>query len=172
MESTTVKLYSLNYGNVRTYLAASLFIVGNILFPQFFHLIPQGGITWLPIYFFTLIGAYKYGWKVGLLTAVLSPIINSSLFGMPMPVVLPAILLKSVLLAIAAGWAAQRFGRISIPVLVGVVLTYQVVGTLGEWMYIGNFYNAIQDFRIGMKNCVFSSDIFFCFLRFITRRTK
>ena len=43
MESTTVKLYSLNYGNVRTYLAASLFIVGNILFPQFFHLIPQGG---------------------------------------------------------------------------------------------------------------------------------
>ena len=48
MESTTVKLYSLNYGNVRTYLAASLFIVGNILFPQFFHLIPQGGITWLP----------------------------------------------------------------------------------------------------------------------------
>jgi len=81
MESTTVKLYSLNYGNVRTYLAASLFIVGNILFPQFFHLIPQGGITWLPIYFFTLIGAYKYGWKVGLLTAVLSPIINSSLFG-------------------------------------------------------------------------------------------
>ena len=91
MESTTVKLYSLNYGNVRTYLAASLFIVGNILFPQFFHLIPQGGITWLPIYFFTLIGAYKYGWKVGLLTAVLSPIINSSLFGMPMPVVLPAI---------------------------------------------------------------------------------
>ena len=90
MESTTVKLYSLNYGNVRTYLAASLFIVGNILFPQFFHLIPQGGITWLPIYFFTLIGAYKYGWKVGLLTAVLSPIINSSLFGMPMPVVLPA----------------------------------------------------------------------------------
>ena len=85
MESTTVKLYSLNYGNVRTYLAASLFIVGNILFPQFFHLIPQGGITWLPIYFFTLIGAYKYGWKVGLLTAVLSPIINSLLFGMPMP---------------------------------------------------------------------------------------
>ena len=121
MESTTVKLYSLNYGNVRTYLAASLFIVGNILFPQFFHLIPQGGITWLPIYFFTLIGAYKYGWKVGLLTAVLSPIINSLLFGMPMPAVLPAILLKSVLLAIAAGWAAQRFGRISIPVLVGVV---------------------------------------------------
>ena len=58
---TTVKLYSLNYSNVKTYLAASLFIVGNILFPRLFHLIPLGGLTWLPIYFFTLIGAYKYG---------------------------------------------------------------------------------------------------------------
>ena len=113
---TTAKLYSLNYSNVKTYLAASLFIVGNILFPRLFHLIPLGGLTWLPIYFFTLIGAYKYGWKVGLLTAILSPVINSLLFGMPVPAVLPAILLKSVLLAIAAGWAAQRFGRISIPV--------------------------------------------------------
>ena len=111
---TTVKLYSLNYSNVKTYLATSLFIVGNILFPRLFHLIPLGGLTWLPIYFFTLIGAYKYGWKVGLLTAILSPVINSLLFGMPVPAVLPAILLKSVLLAIAAGWAAQRFGRISI----------------------------------------------------------
>ena len=59
---TTVKLYSLNYSNVKTYLATSLFIVGNILFPRLFHLIPLGGLTWLPIYFFTLIGAYKYGW--------------------------------------------------------------------------------------------------------------
>ena len=93
---TTVKLYSLNYSNVKTYLATSLFIVGNILFPRLFHLIPLGGLTWLPIYFFTLIGAYKYGWKVGLLTAILSPVINSLLFGMPVPAVLPAILLKSV----------------------------------------------------------------------------
>lgn len=30
MESTTVKLYSLNYGNVRTYLAASLFIISQL----------------------------------------------------------------------------------------------------------------------------------------------
>ena len=170
MQTTTVKLYTLPYSNVRTYLVVSLFVLGNLAMPQLFHLIPQGGITWLPIYFFTLIGAYKYGWKVGLLTAVLSPIINSSLFGMPMPVVLPAILLKSVLLAIAAGWAAQRFGRISIPVLVGVVLTYQVVGTLGEWMYIGNFYNAIQDFRIGIPGMCLQVFGGYLFIRYLIRK--
>lgn len=64
METKTVKLYSLDYSNARTYLMAALFIAGNMALPQLFHLIPQGGITWLPIYFFTLIGAYKFGWKV------------------------------------------------------------------------------------------------------------
>ena len=88
---TTVKLYAFGYRELRTYLAAALFVVGNIVLPQLAHLIPQGGVTWLPIYFFTLIGAYKYGWRVGLLTAVASPLLNSWLFGMPAPQVLPAI---------------------------------------------------------------------------------
>ena len=87
METTSIKLYSLNYNDTKTYLATLLFVVGNMALPQLFHLIPQGGITWLPIYFFTLIGAYKYGWKVGLLTALLSPVLNSLLFGMPQPVI-------------------------------------------------------------------------------------
>lgn len=146
METKTVKLYSLDYSNVKTYLIAALFIAGNMALPQLFHLIPQGGITWLPI----LIGAYKFGWKVGLLTAVLSPIANSLLFGMPLPAVLPAILLKSVLLAIAAGWAAHRFNRISLPILLAVVLFYQIAGTLVEWAMVGSFFQAVQDFRIGL----------------------
>lgn len=147
---TTVKLYSLPYSNMKTYLAASLFVLGNLVLPQAFHLIPQGGMIWLPIYFFTLVGAYKYGWKVGLLTAALSPLANSALFGMPAVAALPAILFKSALLAIAAGYAASHFKKASIGLLVGVVLAYQIVGTLGEWAMIGDFRLAVQDFRIGI----------------------
>lgn len=150
METTSIKLYSLNYNDAKTYLAAMLFVVGNMALPQLFHLIPQGGITWLPIYFFTLIGAYKYGWKVGLLTALFSPVLNSLLFGMPHSAVLPAILLKSVLLAVAAGYAAHHYKRISIPILLVVVLAYQVAGTLGEWIMVKDFLSAAQDFRIGL----------------------
>lgn len=82
METTAVKLYSTGYREAKTYLAAALFVAGNIVLPQICHLVPQGGLRWLPIYFFTLVGAYKYGWRVGLLTAVLSPAVNSALFGM------------------------------------------------------------------------------------------
>ncbi|RHP61665.1 ECF transporter S component [Bacteroides sp. OF04-15BH] len=147
---TTVKLYVYGYREVRTYLAASLFVLGNIALPQFFHLFPQGGVTWLPIYFFTLVGAYKYGWKVGLLTAVLSPLVNSALFGMPPATALPAILLKSGLLALAAGFTAHRYRKVSVYLLLVVVLSYQTIGTLGELIIKGNFYLAVQDFRIGI----------------------
>lgn len=147
---TTVKLYAYGYREARTYLAASLFVLGNIALPQFFHLFPQGGVTWLPIYFFTLVGAYKYGWRVGLLTAVLSPLVNSALFGMPPVVALPAILLKSLLLAWAAGFTAYRYRKMSVYLLLAVVLSYQTVGTLGEWIMKGDLYLAVQDFRIGI----------------------
>lgn len=63
MKTTTVRLYSLDYSNLKTYFAAALFILGNLVLPQLCHLVPQGGVTLLPIYFFTLIAAYKYGWK-------------------------------------------------------------------------------------------------------------
>ena len=65
MNSSAVNLYSLNFGELRTYLFATLFVVGNIVLPQVCHLIPQGGFMLLPIYFFTLIAAYKYGVRVG-----------------------------------------------------------------------------------------------------------
>lgn len=150
MQATTARLYHLGYTDMRTYLVVGIFALGNIALPQLFHLVPQGGVTWLPIYFFTLIGAYKYGWKVGLLTALLSPVANSALFGMPHADVLPAILLKSTLLAIAAGYLNHRYAKATLPLLLLAILFYQVVGTLGEWCIGGNLRSALQDFRIGM----------------------
>ena len=57
MQTTTAKLYSLEYNNARTYGFSALFIAGNILLPQLCHTIHLGGPMLLPIYFFTLIGA-------------------------------------------------------------------------------------------------------------------
>lgn len=150
MKTTEVKLYSLNYSEIRTYLFGLLFVAGNIILPQCCHLIPQGGLTWLPIYFFTLIGAYKFGWKVGLLTALLSPLVNSFAFGMPATAMLPGILLKSCVLAGTAAFIARRYQKVSLGLLLAVVLGYQIIGTLGEWLICGDIWTAFQDFRIGL----------------------
>lgn len=162
MESTT-KLYSLNYTNANTYLFAFVFIVGNVVLPQLCHLVHLGGPAMLPIYFFTLIGAYKYGFKVGMLTAVLSPLV-------PSVTILPAILVKSVLLALVAGYMADRFRKITIPALLGTVMAYQVVGTLIEWALVGDFYLAAQDFRIGIPGMLLQIFGGYALLKAIAKR--
>lgn len=150
MNTTTVKLHSLGYSQAKTYAAAALFILGNIALPQLCHLIPQGGAMLLPIYFFTLLGAYKYGWRVGLLTAIVSPLANSALFGMPAAAAVPAIMLKSVLLAVIADVIASRSKRVSVLLLATAVLSAQAIGTAVEWLGSGSFFEAVQDFRTGI----------------------
>ena len=98
MSNNTTALYSLDMRSMRSVLVALVFVAGNIILPQAVHLIPNGGHIWLPIYFFTLVGAYKYGWRVGIMTAVMSPLVNCILFGMPALAALPAIVLKSSVL--------------------------------------------------------------------------
>lgn len=147
---TAVNLYSLKYNDVKTYCLASLFVIGNIVLPQLCHLFPHGGMIWLPIYFFTLVGAYKYGWRVGLITALASPLVNSVLFGMPVVAALPSIILKSVILAVCAGFIASKYKKTTVWMLITVVLTYQILGTAGEWIIMNDLYAALQDFRIGI----------------------
>ena len=45
--------------NVNTYLLGFAFVAGNLILPQICHLFPNGGLILLPIFFFTLIAAYK-----------------------------------------------------------------------------------------------------------------
>ncbi len=153
-KATAIRLYSLGWREMRTYLFAALFIAGNILLPQLCHLFPQGGLILLPIYFFTLIAAYKFGFRVGLLTAVLSPLINSLLFGMPPVAALPIIMVKGVLLAAAASWMASKSKGASLLALIGVVLAYQLVGGLIEWAMTGSLASALQDWKLGYPGMI------------------
>lgn len=146
---TSLKPYALSWQEMRTYRMAALLIGGNLILPQLCHLIPQGGLMLLPIYFFTLVGAYRFGWKVGLLCAVFSPLLNSLLFGMPAPEVLPVLLIKSLLLAGAASWAAVRRPG-SLVSLIVVIALCQVAGGLFEWLLGGTPGTVARNLGIGI----------------------
>lgn len=166
---TTAKLNYLSLGNTKTYVLASLFVLGNLVFPQLAHLIPQGGLILLPIYFFTLIAAYKYGFFVGMLTAIFSPLINSLVFAMPPVAVLPAIMIKSIVLVIAASLAAKHFGKVSFLGVVLAVLAYQFVGTAFEWILTQNLHIALQDIRLGMPGILLQIVGGYLVLKFMRR---
>ena len=146
---TSVRLYALNYDEVKTYLWATVFVACNLMLPQVFHLIPQGGIIFAPLSLVILAGAYKFGWKTGLLAALFSPLVNHTLTGMPAWEVMPMMTLKLAALAIVAGLTAQHFKTVTLPLLIGVVLISEAIGALGELALTGGITSTIADFTIG-----------------------
>lgn len=149
MEATTVRLYTLNYDEAKTYMWAAIFVACNLVLPQVFHLIPQGGIIFSPLSLVIMAGAYKFGWKAGLLAAILSPSVNHLVTGMPAWGVLPVMTMKLAVLALVAGLTAQHFKTATLPLLIGVVLICKVIEALGELALTGGIAATVADFTIG-----------------------
>lgn len=145
----SVRLYALNYDEVKTYVWTAVFVACNLVLPQLFHLIPQGGVIFSPLSLVILAGAYKFGWKTGLLAALLSPLVNHSLTGMPAWEVLPVMTLKLAVLAVVAGLVAQQFKAVSVLLLIGVVLASKAIGGLGELLLTGGIDATTADFIVG-----------------------
>jgi len=144
-----VRLYALNFDEAKTYLWATVFVACNLVLPQVFHLIPQGGVIFSPLSLVILVGAYKFGWKTGLLAALASPLVNHAITGMPAWEVMPVMTLKLAVLAMVAGLAAQRFKTVNLPLLIGVILVSKAIGCLGEFILTGGIAATIADFTIG-----------------------
>ena len=144
-----VRLYAFNYDEAKTYLWATVFVACNLVLPQVFHLIPQGGVIFSPLSLVILAGAYKFGWKTGFLAALLSSLVNHTLTGMPATDVIPVMTLKLAVLALVAGSTAQHFKKVSLPLIIGVVLVSKVIGCLGELLLTSSIDKTIADFTIG-----------------------
>ena len=131
------------------YLKSALFIGANIALPHLFHLIPGGGVMFLPIYFFTLCGALCYGWRLGVLTAVMSPLVGYLLFGAPMLHHLPDMLLKGAVLSFVAAFLMKKNQNLMmLNPLLAIAAAWLIVG-LVEWPFVGAAY-AFQDFVTGL----------------------
>lgn len=147
--NTSTRLYTLTYDEAKTYLWATIFVACNLVLPQVFHIIPQGGIIFAPLSLVILAGAYKFGWRVGLIAALTSPLVNHLITGIPAWNILPVMTFKLAVLALTAGFTAQHFKKVTLPLLIGVVLTSMLIGGLGELVLTGSIEATIQDFTIG-----------------------
>jgi riboflavin transporter FmnP len=145
----SAKLYTLTYDEAKTYLWAAIFVACNLVLPQVFHLIPQGGFIFAPLSLVILAGAYKLGWRVGLIAALASPLVNHLLTGMPAWNILPVMTIKLAVLALIAGFTAQHFKKVTFTLLIGVALVSMLIGGLGELVLTGGIEATIQDFTIG-----------------------
>ncbi|MDR1789819.1 MAG: ECF transporter S component [Opitutaceae bacterium] len=132
-------------------VCAAALVAGNLLAPAACHAFALGGQTWLPIYFFTLMGAWCLGWRAGLAAALLSPALNHALAGMPAADVLLAITLKSAALAIVAGLVSRRVKTTGFALLAGLaiaVIAAQLLGGLVQTALAGHGA-ALRDLALG-----------------------
>lgn len=136
----------------QTYLKSALFIAANIALPHFFHLFPGGGVMFLPIYFFTVIAAIRYGWQMALLTAVMSPLVGNLLFGAPAVGMLADMVLKGAVISAVASVATVRWGNSLWVCALSVVASWALVGLM-EWPVMGSAY-AFQDFATGWPGMI------------------
>jgi len=132
LSSVPLRSQPLAWSDLKLYLFSALFAVGNLLVPLAVHTIPDAGAIFLPLFFFTLIAAWQFGLTAGLLVALVSPLLNNLLVGMPMAAMLPVVLSKSVALALTAVLLARRTGTVSLWGLLVAVAVMQAAGFLVE----------------------------------------
>ena len=133
-----------------------LFIAANIGLPHLFHMIPDGGIMFLPIYFFTAVAAVLYGRNMGIITAIMSPTMGYFIFGAPRLTMIPDMILKGVLLSVVitfflAKCRKTRNRYMSIPI--GVITAWAVAGIMELPFWEMHF--AFLDFFTGIPGLCF-----------------
>ena len=144
---------TLSIRDARLYVFAAVFTAGNLIAPALVHSIPKGGFIFLPIFFFTLVAAYRFGFAAGALTGLASPILNYALTGMPPQSELFTVVAQSVLLAAIATALAARVGLAVWPLLVAAV-AMQLAGFAIDVVRGGTVSAGLDVLRLGIPGVV------------------
>ena len=124
----------------------------------------------MPILFFTLIAAARYGWVCGLLTAVASPLINHLLFGMPAADMLVVLSVKSVVLASVIGFTMYKTGKLSLLSGLGAIAAYQLAGMLCLGMMTGSWNAAWADVMVSWPAMLVQIATLLILIQFLQRK--
>ncbi|MBO5699051.1 MAG: hypothetical protein J6R79_03515 [Bacteroidaceae bacterium] len=123
---------TLTFTHIRTYLLAALFVLGNVLLPQLCHLLPLGGLSLQPMFLLIVLATMLMGWQVALITALVSPLVNTMLFDMPTWTMLPLLLIKGVSLVLLLRWALNSSTHKYIRLIAAIVFP-QFLGLFLGW---------------------------------------
>lgn len=129
---TTNHTNTLSFTNVKLYIASIALATANVLAPIVLHQFGQTGQVLLPIYFFSLVAGLKFGWRCGLITALLSPMVSFWLTAMPARPIIGLVIVKSIMLGTISGLLAQRSKNTFWVSLLTVVITQVSVGALSQ----------------------------------------
>lgn len=148
MYKKNINVLNFNYNNYELYMFSFLFTFGNVLLPILCHTFNLGGNIFLPIYFFTLIGAYKFGWKTGVIISVATPFLNYIITGMPTIELIPIVFAKGLFIVLSVYLLSNYTKEISLLNLALLVISYQIIGTIFQALWFMNASSALTSLFI------------------------
>jgi hypothetical protein len=112
--------------------------------------VPKGGLIFLPIFFFTLVAASRFGFAAGAVTGIASPLLNYALTGMPPASELFTVLAQSIVLAAIAAGLTARQGRATVPALLAAAVVMQLAGFAIDLVRGGSVAAGLDMLRLGV----------------------
>lgn len=142
----------LQYSDIKSYLITVLFVALCVISPWLLHQINLAGPTFLPMHYFVLLAGLLYGWRAGLITGIISPLLSFSLSGMPVISMLLQTTLEIATYGFVSGILAQYTKSRSFWVLIGamaagrfvLLLTLSILGIFVPIRSTGAEYNSFQ----------------------------
>lgn len=148
MKNPAPQTLTLTFTDIRLYLISSLFIAGNLLFPWVLHHFGSSGQIFLPLYFFSLLAGLAFGWRCGLFTGLVSPLLSYLYSGMPILAILPFVLLKSTILGGVSGLLTEKSSKIFVAAFLAVAIT-QISGSPVIYLVTHNSRLGLLDITSG-----------------------
>jgi hypothetical protein len=169
LSSLPIEQRTLRLRDLRLYGFVAAFAAGNLLLPLAVHTVPQGGLIFLPIFFCTLLAAYRFGMLAGVLTALASPLLNHALTGMPPSEMLFSVLAKSLVLAAFAAFLAMRTARLSPWWLLLAASGMQLAGLAIDIVRGGSLATGLDALRLGVPGVLIMGFGGYAVLRILAR---
>jgi hypothetical protein len=148
--SVSVRQSALGLRDLRLYGFVAALSFGNLAAPMAVHALPQGGLIFLPIFFFTLVAGYRFGFVAGALTGLASPLLNHVLTGMPATDMLVTVVAKSLVIAAIAALLASRSGRLNPWTLLAAAGSMQLAGFGLDLARGGSLAAGLDALRLGI----------------------
>lgn len=126
--------------NTRKLVVSSVFIAFGVVLPMAFHMVGAGGSILLPMHVPVMIAGLFLGARRGLIIGVLTPVLSSSLTGMPpaMPV-LPVMMTELAVYGFIGGYLYQGQRLPLWAALIGAMIVGRVAAMLAAFCMVSVF---------------------------------
>lgn len=136
----------LRYTEIRSYVFTGVFTLLAVAVPWGFHQFHLAGATFLPMHIFVLVAGLLFGWRVGLVVGLLTPLASYAVSGMPVLQILPQIVVELGVYGLVAGMLRERFNLRVAWALLGAMVAGRLalcLGALVIYLILGQVYSPL-----------------------------